>query len=111
MTRIRFPAPFGAALGVDAVEMITGDVTDPNAVERDARGCDTVRHAASTFSRETRRAGEMRAVSPPHPGAGDLSRGWRRGTSASIRRPWVSPRAVEPGAARSAATHAIACTA
>jgi nucleoside-diphosphate-sugar epimerase len=57
----RVPAAL-APLGVDEVETVTGDVTDPAAVERALGGCDAVLHAASVFSMDTRRAEEMRAV-------------------------------------------------
>ncbi len=49
-------------LGVEGVETAIGDVTDPAAVERALEGCDGVLHAASVFSMDARRAGEMRAV-------------------------------------------------
>jgi nucleoside-diphosphate-sugar epimerase len=51
-----------APLGVDGVESMLGDVTDQDAVERALEGCDAVLHAASVFSMDARRAGEMRAV-------------------------------------------------
>jgi nucleoside-diphosphate-sugar epimerase len=49
-------------LGVDAVETVSGDVTDPVAVERALEGADAVLHAASVFSMDARRADEMRSV-------------------------------------------------
>ena len=49
-------------LGVDAVETVRGDVTDPVAVERALEGADAVLHAASVFSMDARRADEMRSV-------------------------------------------------
>ena len=49
-------------LGVDAVETVSGDVTDPVAVERAFEGADAVLHAASVFSMDARRADEMRSV-------------------------------------------------
>jgi nucleoside-diphosphate-sugar epimerase len=49
-------------LGVDRVETVTGDVTDPIAVERGLEGADAVLHAASVFSMDARRADEMRSV-------------------------------------------------
>jgi dihydroflavonol-4-reductase len=49
-------------LGVDAVEAVSGDVTDPVAVERALEGADAVLHAASVFSMDARRADEMRSV-------------------------------------------------
>jgi nucleoside-diphosphate-sugar epimerase len=48
-------------LGVDGVASITGDVTDPAAVERALDGADAVLHAASVFSMDARRADEMRS--------------------------------------------------
>ena len=49
-------------LGVDSVETVTGDVTEPGAVERALAGADAVLHAASVFSMDARRADEMRSV-------------------------------------------------
>jgi dihydroflavonol-4-reductase len=49
-------------LGVDRVETVTGDVTDPGAVERALEGADAVLHAASVFSMDPRRADEMGAM-------------------------------------------------
>jgi nucleoside-diphosphate-sugar epimerase len=57
----RVPAAL-APLGVDGVETVIGDVTDPVAVERALEGCEAVLHAASVFSLDARRAGEMRSV-------------------------------------------------
>jgi dihydroflavonol-4-reductase len=57
----RVPAALGP-LGVDQVETAIGDVTDPAAVERALEGCDAVLHAASVFSMDARRAGEIDAV-------------------------------------------------
>ena len=51
-----------APLGVAGIETSIGDVTDPVAVERALTGCQAVLHAASVFSLDPRRAGEMRAV-------------------------------------------------
>jgi dihydroflavonol-4-reductase len=51
-----------APLGVDRVETVIGDVTDPDAVERALDGCDAVLHAASVFSMDTRKAQEMHSV-------------------------------------------------
>jgi nucleoside-diphosphate-sugar epimerase len=51
-----------APLGVGGVEPVTGDVTDPVAVERALEGADAVLHAASVFSMDARRADEMRSV-------------------------------------------------
>ena len=51
-----------APLGVSGVETSIGDVTDPVAVEGALDGCQAVLHAASVFSMDPRRAGEMRAV-------------------------------------------------
>jgi nucleoside-diphosphate-sugar epimerase len=65
--RVLARAPEGVAaalgpLGVDAVETVSGDVTDPAAVERALTGCDAVLHAASVFSLDPRKADEMRSV-------------------------------------------------
>src|SRR5215207_8529410 len=49
-------------LGVDGVETMAGEVTDPVAVERALKGADAVVHAASVFSMDARRADEMRTV-------------------------------------------------
>jgi dihydroflavonol-4-reductase len=57
----RVPAAL-VPLGVDRVETVTGDVTDPVAVERALEGADAVLHAASVFSMDARRADEMRSV-------------------------------------------------
>lgn len=57
----RIPAVL-APFGVDQVETVTGDVTDPVAVERALEGADGVLHAASVFSMDRRRAEEMRSV-------------------------------------------------
>jgi dihydroflavonol-4-reductase len=57
----KVPAALGP-LGVDGVETAIGDVTEPAAVERALTGCDAVVHAASVFSLDPRRAGEMNAV-------------------------------------------------
>jgi nucleoside-diphosphate-sugar epimerase len=51
-----------AQLGVGEVEAVSGDVTDPAAVERALTGCEAVLHAASVFSLDPRKAGEMHAV-------------------------------------------------
>jgi dihydroflavonol-4-reductase len=51
-----------APLGVERVETVIGDVTDPVAVQRALDGCDAVLHAASVFSMDTRKAQEMRSV-------------------------------------------------
>jgi nucleoside-diphosphate-sugar epimerase len=51
-----------APLGVDQVETVTGDVTDPVAVARALEGTDAVLHAASVFSMDPRKADEMRSV-------------------------------------------------
>jgi len=48
--------------GVDEVETVTGDVTDPAAVERALAGANAVVHAASVFSMDARKADEMRSV-------------------------------------------------
>src|SRR5262249_15028402 len=61
----RSPERVAAALeplGVDGVETVIGDVTDPAAVERALEGCDAVLHAASVFSLDARKADEMRTV-------------------------------------------------
>jgi dihydroflavonol-4-reductase len=57
----RVPAAL-VPLGVDRVETVTGDVTDPVAVERALDGADAVLHAASVFSMDARKADEMRSV-------------------------------------------------
>jgi dihydroflavonol-4-reductase len=57
----RVPAAL-APLGVDEVETVTGDVTDPVAVERALEDADAVLHAASVFSMDARKADEMRSV-------------------------------------------------
>jgi nucleoside-diphosphate-sugar epimerase len=51
-----------APFGVGQVETVSGDVTDPVAVERALEGADAVLHAASVFSMDARRADEMRSV-------------------------------------------------
>jgi nucleoside-diphosphate-sugar epimerase len=51
-----------APLGVGQVETSIGDVTDPVAVEGALDGCEAVLHAASVFSLDPRRAGEMRSI-------------------------------------------------
>jgi dihydroflavonol-4-reductase len=51
-----------APLGVEGVETVIGDVTDPDAVDRALDGCDAVLHAASVFSMDARKADEMRSV-------------------------------------------------
>ncbi|HEX8855556.1 MAG TPA: NAD-dependent epimerase/dehydratase family protein, partial [Thermoleophilaceae bacterium] len=51
-----------APLGVDQVETVTGDVTDPAVVEGALEGADAVLHAASVFSMDARKADEMRSV-------------------------------------------------
>jgi dihydroflavonol-4-reductase len=57
----RVPAAL-VPLGVDRVETVIGDVTDPVAVQRAMEGCDAVLHAASVFSMDARKADEMRSV-------------------------------------------------
>ena len=57
----RLPTVLGQ-LGVGEVEAVAGDVTDPAAVERALTGCEAILHAASVFSLDPRKAGEMRAV-------------------------------------------------
>jgi dihydroflavonol-4-reductase len=49
-------------LGVEGVETVIGDVTDPAAVKHALDGCDAVLHAASVFAMDARRADEMRSV-------------------------------------------------
>jgi nucleoside-diphosphate-sugar epimerase len=51
-----------APLGVDHVETVPGDVTNPDAVERALDGADAVLHAASVFSMDARKADEMLSV-------------------------------------------------
>jgi nucleoside-diphosphate-sugar epimerase len=61
----RSPEKIPAALeplGVHGVETAIGDVTEPAAVEHALTGCDAVLHAASVFSLDARRAGEMHSV-------------------------------------------------
>ena len=57
----KVPAALGP-LGIDRVETAVGDVTEPAAVERALAGCEAVLHAASVFSLDARKAGEMSAV-------------------------------------------------
>lgn len=57
----KIPAALGP-LGVEGVETAIGDVTQRAAVERALAGCDAVLHAASVFSLDARKAGEMNAV-------------------------------------------------
>jgi dihydroflavonol-4-reductase len=57
----KVPAALGP-LGVSGMETAIGDVTEPAAVERALTGCDAVVHAASVFSLDVRRVGEMTAV-------------------------------------------------
>ena len=57
----RVPAAL-APFGVDQVETVTGDVTDPIAVQQALEGADAVLHAASVFSMDARKAEEMRSV-------------------------------------------------
>jgi len=57
----KVPAALGP-LGLEGVETALGDVADPAAVERALAGCDAVLHAASVFSLDARKAGEMNAV-------------------------------------------------
>ncbi len=49
-------------LGVERVETVIGDVTDPIAVESALEGADAVLHAASVFSMDPRKSDEMRSV-------------------------------------------------
>lgn len=51
-----------APLGVGDVETVSGDLADAAGVERALDGCDAVVHAASVFSFDARRAGEMREL-------------------------------------------------
>lgn len=51
-----------APLGVEQVETVIGDVTDPDAVEHALEGCNAVLHAASVFSLDARKAQEMLRV-------------------------------------------------
>jgi dihydroflavonol-4-reductase len=57
----QIPAAF-SPLGVEGVETAIGDVTDPATVERALEGCAAVLHAASVFSLDARKAGEMNSV-------------------------------------------------
>jgi nucleoside-diphosphate-sugar epimerase len=47
-------------LGVGEVEVVTGDVTDLESVQAAVKGCDAVIHAASVYSFDRRRDGEIR---------------------------------------------------
>jgi nucleoside-diphosphate-sugar epimerase len=49
-------------LGVSGVETNIGDLTDPVAVDGALDGCEAVLHAASVFSMDPRRAGEVGAL-------------------------------------------------
>jgi dihydroflavonol-4-reductase len=51
-----------APFGVEGIETVVGNVTVSGAVERALDGCDAVLHAASVFSLDPRKAGEMRSV-------------------------------------------------
>ena len=57
----RIPAAL-EPLGVERVETVLGDVTDPVGMGRAMDGVDGVLHAASVFSMDPRRAEEMRSV-------------------------------------------------
>ena len=57
----RVPAAL-APLGVEQLETVTGEVTDPDAVDHALEGCDAVLHAASVFSLDARKAQEMLRV-------------------------------------------------
>ena len=54
---VRAPERVGVALdplGVGHVEIVVGDVTDPESVERAAGGCEAVMHCASVYSLDSR---------------------------------------------------------
>jgi dihydroflavonol-4-reductase len=51
-------APFG--IGAGAVDVVVGDMLDRSSVDRLVRGADAVLHAASVYSFDSRRHGEMR---------------------------------------------------
>jgi hypothetical protein len=57
-----------APLGVDGVESVIGDVTDPDAVERALEDCEAVIHAASVFSMDPRTSCSLggKSASCPH---------------------------------------------
>jgi dihydroflavonol-4-reductase len=60
---VRSPARIAPALaphGVDGVDLVVGDITDADAVERAVAGCDAVLHTAN----DPRRAEEMLDVNP-----------------------------------------------
>ncbi|MFJ2775507.1 SDR family NAD(P)-dependent oxidoreductase [Kitasatospora sp. NPDC087315] len=64
---VRDPAAVGRALGplgVDParVEVVVGDVTDPDAVARAVTGADAVLHAASVYSFDSRKYAQVRRV-------------------------------------------------
>ncbi len=63
---VRDPARLAPALDpleVDAPEdLVTGDVTDPAAIEALLEGCDAVVHSASVYSLDTRDAARIRAT-------------------------------------------------
>ena len=58
----RSPDRVHAALGVEDVETVLGDVIEPATVQRALEGCGAVLHAASVYSVDPRKAGEMRSV-------------------------------------------------
>ncbi|TET95829.1 MAG: SDR family NAD(P)-dependent oxidoreductase [Dehalococcoidia bacterium] len=53
-------APALEPLGVQKVDSIVGDVTDPEAVERAMEGCEALLHAAAVYSLDSRAAGRIR---------------------------------------------------
>lgn len=62
---VRSPGRLAQALeplGVQGVEHVVGDATDPESVRRATDGCDAVLHAAAVFSYDARDARDMRRV-------------------------------------------------
>jgi nucleoside-diphosphate-sugar epimerase len=88
----RVPVALGP-LGVDGVETVVGDVTEPAAVALE--GCEAVLYAASVFSMDPRRADEMLSVTfgaptsclVPPTGSASIQLCTCRASSRSCRRP------------------------
>jgi dihydroflavonol-4-reductase len=62
---VRSPARVASALdplGVEVSDVVTGDITDPDAVRSALDGCQAVLHAANAYSFEAREAERMRRV-------------------------------------------------
>lgn len=53
-------SPLGLSVDDDRIEVVTGDMTDADAVKRAVTGCDYVVHAAATFSYKRRDSERMR---------------------------------------------------